>query len=200
MPDEVQEGSPRGEITELLLAWSEGKQSALEQLVPLMYPELHRLAHRCLRGEGAGNTLQTAALVNEAYLRLVDTGRVEWRDRAHFLAVSAQLMRRILVEFARRRQSHKRGYGARLIPLNTALDLHHMRSREMVELDDALNELAKLHSRRANVIEMRFFGGLSVEESAAALGVSQETVMRDWRLARAWLHRELEGQGQHAEL
>jgi RNA polymerase sigma-70 factor (ECF subfamily) len=193
VPEAVNERRPPGEVTELLLAWSGGKQSALDRLVPLMYPELRRLAHGCMRGEREDHILQTSALINEAYLRLVDSARVKWQDRAHFLAVSAKLMRRILVDFARSRQSHKRGEGARLVPLNTALNLHHMRSRELVKLDDALNELAKVHPRRAKVIEMRFFGGLSVEETAEVLGVSPETVMRDWRIARAWLHRALSG-------
>ena len=193
VPESANEHSPRGEVTELLLAWSGGKQSALDRLVPLVYPELRRLAHRCMRGEREGHTLQTSALINEAYLRLVDSARVKWQDRAHFLAVSAQLMRRILVDFARSGSTHKRGDGARPLPLDTALDLHHMRSRELVSLDDALNELAALYPRKAKVIEMRFFGGLSVEESAEALGVSVDTVMRDWRIARVWLHRALSG-------
>jgi len=197
--EEANEFSPRGEVTELLLAWSAGKQSALDRLVPLMYPELRRLAHRCMRGERGDHTLQTSALINEAYLRLVDSARVKWQDRAHFLAVSAQLMRRILVDFARSRQSHKRGDGARPVPLNTALDLHHMRSRELVKLDDALSELAEIYPRRAKVIEMRFFGGLSVEETAEALGVSPDTVMRDWRIARAWLHRAMSGGTSHGQ-
>jgi RNA polymerase sigma-70 factor (ECF subfamily) len=186
-----------GQVTELLVAWSGGKQSALNLLVPLMYPELRRLAHRCMRGERENHTLQTSALINEAYMQLVDTARVKWQDRAHFLAVSAKLMRRILVDSARSRQSHKRGDGARPIPLDTALNLHRMRSRELVELDDALNELAKVNPRRAQVIEIRFFGGLSIEESAEALGVSPDTVMRDWRIARAWLHRALTSGSSH---
>jgi len=197
VPEEANERSPRGEVTELLLAWSGGNQSALDRLVPAMYPELRRLAHRCMRGEREYHTLQTSALINEAYLRLVDSARVKWQDRAHFLAVSAQLMRRILVDSARSRQSHKRGDGARPVPLDTALDLHRMRSRELIELDDVLNELAEIYPRRAKVIEMRFFGGLSVEETAEALGVSPDTVMRDWRIARAWLHRALTSGSSH---
>ncbi len=199
MPDAVKEGDPRGEVTELLLAWSGRKHSALDELVPLIYPELRRLAHGCMRGEREGHTLQTSALINEAYLRLVDCARVKWQDRAHFLAVSAQLMRRILVDFARFRQTHKRGDGARPLALDAALDLHHMRSRELVKLDDALNELAELYPRKAKVIEMRFFGGLSVEESAEALGVSVDTVMRDWRIARVWLHRALSSGSSHEQ-
>jgi len=197
MTEEANEGAARGQVTELLVAWSGGKQSALGRLIPLMYPELRRLAHRCMREERGDHTLQTSALINEAYLRLVDSARVKWQDRAHFLAVSAQLMRHILVDFARSRQSHKRGGGAQPVPLDIALDLHRMRSRELVELDDALNGLAKVHPRRAKVIEMRFFGGLSVEETAHALGVSPDTVIRDWRIARAWLHRALTSGSPH---
>jgi RNA polymerase sigma factor (TIGR02999 family) len=195
--DEAGEPIARGEVTELLVSWGEGKHSALDQLVPLMYPELRRLAYRHLRGERKSNSLQTSALVNEAFLRLVDASRVKWRDRAHFLAVSAQVMRRILVDFARSRQAQKRGEGARPIPLEGALDLYQMRSREVARLDDALNELAELYPRKAQVVEMRFFGGLSVEETAEALSVSPDTVMRDWRLARAWLHRALSSEGSH---
>jgi len=197
MPEEPIENNPRGQVTQLLLAWSGGNPSALDRLVPLIYSELRRQAHRCMRGERKDHTLQTSALINEAYLRLVDSARVEYQDRAHFLAVSAQLMRRILVDFARSRQSHKRGDGAHPVPLDTALNLHRMRSRELVALDDALNELAEIHPRRVKVIEMRFFGGLSVEETAEALGVSPDTVLRDWRIARAWLHRALTGGSSH---
>jgi len=199
MPEEADERSPRGEVTELLLAWSAGRQSALKQLVPLVYPELRRLAHRYMRGERPDHTLQTSAVINEAYLHLVDASRVQWRGRAHFLAVSAQLMRRVLVDYARSRYSKKRGGGARPLPLEAALDLHHMRSRELVKLHDALNELARLYPRKAQVVEMRFFGGLSVEECAEALEVSPETVTLDWRMARVWLHRALEGGGKHGQ-
>jgi RNA polymerase sigma-70 factor, ECF subfamily len=188
---EIEQRSVRGEVTELLLEWGEGKQSALHRLIPLLYPRLHRLARGFMRGEREGHLLQTSALVNEVYVRLVNAARVNWRDRAHFLAISAQLMRRILVDFARTRRAHKRGEGIHLLPLDAALDLHQVRSRELLKLDDALNELAALDPRKAKVIEMRFFGGLSVEESAAVLGVSPDTVLRDWRLARAWLHRTL---------
>jgi RNA polymerase sigma factor (TIGR02999 family) len=192
------EHSSRGEVTELLLAWGAGRHSALDQLVPLIYPELRRLAHSYMRGERPDHTLQTAAVINEAYLRLVDCARVQWRDRAHFLAVSAQLMRRVLVDYARSRQYQKRGAGERPVPVDAALDLHRTRGRELVKLDDALSALAKLHPRKAQVVEMRFFGGLTIEESAEALGVSRDTVIRDWQIARVWLHRALEGRGQHA--
>jgi RNA polymerase sigma factor (TIGR02999 family) len=196
---EVHDGHLRGQVTELLLAWSGGKRSALDQLVPLMYPELRRLAHGYMRGERDGHSLQTSALINEAYIRLVDASRVKWQNRAHFLAISAELMHRILVDYARSRQTHKRGDGVRPLPLEAALDLHHMRSRELVKLDDALNDLALEYPRMAKVVEMRFFGGLSVEETAEALGVSVDNVTRDWRFARAWLHRALSSESAHEQ-
>ena len=164
------------EITRLLVAWGQGDESALAELAPLVYEELHRLAHHYMGGERAGHTLQTTALVNEAYLRLVDWKNVRWQNRAHFFAVSAQFMRRILVDFARARGYHKRGGGA-----------------QPVALDDALNALARLDPRQSRVVELRFFGGLNVEETAEVLKVSPATVGRDWSLARAWLHRELAG-------
>jgi RNA polymerase sigma factor (TIGR02999 family) len=182
------------EITELLLAWSEGKQDALQRLAPLVYGELHRLAHHYMAGERTGHTLQSTALVNEAYLRLVQTDRVQWQNRAHFFAVSAQVMRRILVDFARSRNYAKRGGKAAVLPLDdaaVAID----DCAELVALDDALSALAALDPRKSSVVEMRFFGGLSVEETAEVLKVSVETVMRDWRLARVWLRRELQRNG-----
>ena len=148
----------RSEVTELLRAWSAGEDAALEKLVPLVYAELRRLAHRYMRGEHMGHTLQTSALINEAYLRLIDSGRVKWQDRSHFLAVSAQLMRRVLVDFARSRRSQKRGGEEQRISLDEALNLHHARSADLLRLDDALNELAKQFPRKAQVIELRFFG------------------------------------------
>lgn len=189
--DEDVQPSPRGNITGLLVAWGAGKHSALDQLFPLIYPELRRLAHGCMLREREDHTLETSALVNEVYVRLVGSERVNCRDRAYFLAISAQMMRRILVDFARAKHSHKRGGGIRHTLLDSAVDLHRMRSRELVQLDDALNELAERYPRKAKVIEMRFFGGLTMEESAEALGVSPETVKRDSRLARAWLHRAM---------
>lgn len=189
----------RSEVTELLRAWSAGEDAALEKLVPLVYAELRRLAHRYMRGEHPGHTLQTSALINEAYIKLIDSGRVKWQDRAHFLAVSAQLMRRVLVDFARTRRSQKRGGQEQRIPFDEALNLHNARSADLVRLDDALNEFAKDFPRKAQVIEFRFFGGLSVQETAAALRVSEDTVSRDWRMARVWLHRTLNGVGRHAE-
>ncbi len=197
MSEAANDSHARGEVTELLLAWRAGSHSALDELVPLVYPELRRLAHRYLRAERSGQSLQTSALVNEAFLRLVDTNRVRWRDRAHFLAVSAQIMRRILVDLARTRKAHKRGDGIRPLPLEAALVEHRMPCDDLVRLDEALNELQTVHPRKAQIVEMRFFGGLSVEETAETLAVSRETVIRDWRLARAWLHRALSSGSPH---
>jgi RNA polymerase sigma factor (TIGR02999 family) len=180
------------EISELLVAWSDGDQSALERLMPLVYDELHRLAHRYMTGERAGHTLQTTALVNEAYLRLVNWRDVRWQNRAHFFGASAQMMRRILVDFARDKKYLKRGGGALHVSLGEAASLADARSADLVALDEALTALAEVDSRKARVVEMRFFGGLSVKEVAEVLKVSEETVMRDWRLAKVWLLRELD--------
>jgi len=184
-------GSPTGrDVSVLLRAWSDGDAKALDQLTPIVYDELHRLARRYLRGERRDHSLQTTALVNEAYLRLVGHTRMEWQNRAHFFAVSAQVMRRILVDHARRR-GVKRGRGLRRVPLEEATMVGGERSTDLAALDDALALLAERDPRKAHVVEMRFFGGLSVEESAEVLGVSPVTVMRDWRTAKAWLYREL---------
>lgn len=185
---------PPGEspdITRLLKAWGAGDGAAMDQLVPLVYTELRRTAHRFMRKEAAGNSLQTTALVNEAYLRLADAEQCDWHDRAHFFAVAATMMRRILVDAARARHSEKRGGGAVNLELNESIDAIADRSRELIALDDALDALAKLDPRKVQVVEMRFFGGLSVEETAAVLKVSAPTVLRDWKLARAWLMREM---------
>jgi RNA polymerase sigma factor (TIGR02999 family) len=179
------------EITQLLLAWSEGDRAALDQLTPLVYEELRRLAKRYMGQERPGHTLQTTALVNEAYLRLIDTSQVRWQNRAHFLAVSAQLMRRILVDFARARRQLKRGGEVRRVSLEEALVVSAEPDADLVALDDALSALSALDPRQSRVVELRFFGGLSVEETAEALNISETTVRRDWTLARAWLHREL---------
>jgi RNA polymerase sigma factor (TIGR02999 family) len=179
------------EITQLLLAWGRGEQAALDQLTPLVYDELRRLAHRYMRREQPGHTLQTSALVNEVYLRLVDSSHVRWQNRVHFFAVSAQLMRRILVDFARSRHNLKRGGNVQRVSLNEALLVSHESSTDLVALDDALKALAALDARQSQVVELRFFGGLSVEETAEVLQVSEGTVRRDWSLAKAWLHREL---------
>ena len=179
------------EISQLLLAWSEGDQSAFEQLAPLVHEELRRLAHHYMRGERPGHTLQTSALINEAYIRLIDWKNVRWQNRAHFFGVSAQLMRRILVDFARDKQYLKRGAGALKVSLGEAEDLTDCRNADLVALDEALSSLADVDPRKSQVVEMRFFGGLSVKEVAEVLKVSEETVMRDWRLAKVWLLREL---------
>lgn len=182
--------SPK-EITRLLVAWGDGDEAALEQLTPLVHEELHRLAHHYMGGERAGHTLQTTALVNEAYVRLIDWKNVRWQSRAHFFGVSAQLMRRILVDFARTRGYQKRGGGALAVSLTEATFVSDDKGTDLVELDEALQSLAKLNERQSKVVELRFFGGLSVEETAEVLKVSSGTVERDWSLARAWLHREL---------
>jgi RNA polymerase sigma-70 factor (ECF subfamily) len=193
--------SDPGEITELLLAWSGGDASALDKLVPLVYAELHRLARRYMRAEPQDHTLETSALINEAYLRLVDSSRVHWRDRVHFLAVSAQLMRRVLVDFARARRSQRRGGDGQRVTLTTAANLPApgmSQSTDLVQLDELLTKLGTTEPRRAQVIEMRYFGGLSVQETAEALGVSDDTVMRDWRLARVWLLRAMKRERMYA--
>ena len=178
-------------ITGLLVAWSRGEESALAQLTPLVHGELRRLARAQLRRERDDHTLPTDALVNEAYVRLVDLGRVDWRDRAHFFALSARLMRRILVDYARARLYQKRGGGAQRVSLEDARGLAAERSVDLVALDDALAALTAVDARKAQVVELRFFGGLNVAETSEALQVSQRTVMRDWQIARMWLLREL---------
>ena len=182
---------PAHEVTRLLQAWSEGDEGALQKLMPLVYKELHRLARRYMAGERPGHTLQTSALVHEAYLRLVDVQKVNWQNRAHFFGVSAQLMRRILVDFARSRRSLKRGGDAPTVSLEEGLIVSSGRGADVVALDDALKTLAAMDPRRSRVVELRFFGGLSAEESAEVLKVSAETVMHDWKLAKVWLLREL---------
>ena len=182
--------SPK-EITQLLVAWGDGDEAALEQLTPLVHEELRRLAHHYMGGERAGHTLQTTALVNEAYVRLIDWKNVRWQSRAHFFGVSAQLMRRILVDFARSRGYRKRGGGTIAVSLDEAALVSNDKGADLVALDEALESLAKLDERQSKVVELRFFGGLSVEETAEVLQVSPGTVRRDWSLARAWLHREL---------
>ena len=191
MPNQSQrDDAARGDITALLEAWREGDQTALEKLTPIVYKELHRLAGRYMRGERPGHSLQTTDLVNEAYMRLVDYKRMHWQNRAHFFAVSAQLIRRILVEHARRRNL-KRGAGIRHVSLDDVAVAGGGRSADLVALDDAMKALAQVDPRKERVVEMRFFGGLSVEETADVLKVSTVTVMRDWSTAKAWLYREL---------
>jgi RNA polymerase sigma factor (TIGR02999 family) len=181
-----------GEVSKLLRAWSDGDRGALDRLTPIVYEELRRLAQRCLKGERPGHSLQTTALVNEAYLRLVNYKRMRWQHRAHFFAVSAQLMRRILVEHARR-HNLKRGGGVQHVSLEETAMVGGSRAADLVALDDAMNALARIDPRKVHVVEMRFFGGLSVEETAEVLKVSPVTVMRDWSTAKAWLYRELTG-------
>jgi RNA polymerase sigma-70 factor (ECF subfamily) len=183
---------PYGDVSGLLRAWTEGDQQALEKLTPIVYEELHRLARYYMSGERAGHSLQTTALVNEAYLRLTDYKRMRWQNRAHFFAVSAQLMRRILVDHARK-HNLKRGAGVQHVSLEDTAVVDE-RDEDLVVLDDALQALARFDSRKAQVVELRFFGGLSVEESAEVLKVSPITVMRDWRTARAWLYRKMKGE------
>jgi RNA polymerase sigma factor (TIGR02999 family) len=189
MTDRPEPAPPQ--VTGLLLAWGKGDDAALEQLIPLVHAELRRIASRHMAHERVGHSLQATALVNEAYLRLVDVRQMKWQDRAHFFAMSARLMRRILVDFARSRGYQKRGGGVEKVSFDEGLVVSNERGSDLVALDDALNALAEVDARKSQVVEMRFFGGLSVEETAEALHVSPETVMRDWKLAKAWLLREL---------
>jgi len=180
------------DVTELLIAWSNGEQAALEDLMPLVYNELRRLArHYMGRESNANQTLQTTALIHEAYLRLIDQKRVQWQNRAHFFGVSAQLMRRILVDTARKRHAERRGGTAERLSLDDAPALAHMPAREVVAVDEALTALAALDPQKSRVVELRFFGGLSVEETAEVLNLSPATVMREWKRAQAWLYAEI---------
>ena len=181
----------RVEITRLLEAWREGDNAALDALTPLVHKELRRLAHRCLRRERRDAALQTTELVNEAYLKLVDCSRVRWQDRAHFFAISAQLMRRTLVDLARSRRYAKRGGEAIRVTFDEALEAQAVQTPDWIALDDALKALEAVDARKSRVVELRFLGGLSVEETAEVLQVSPDTVHRDWRFAKAWLRREL---------
>lgn len=184
-------GAP-SDVTGLLLAWSAGTEGAFEQLVPILHQELKRIARRYMQRERREHTLQPTALVNEAFLRLVDVKGIQWQDRAHFLALAAQMMRRILVNYAQARASAKRGGPAQRVPFEDATLVATEREGELIALDEALLKLAKLDARKARVVELRFFGGLNVEETAAVLQVSPQTVLRDWSLAKSWLAREME--------
>jgi len=184
-------------VTALLLQWGKGDGAALERLIPLVHQELHKIARRCMAGERVGHSLQATALVNEAYVRLVDGKAVAWKDRAHFLAVSARVMRRILVDHARAKHAQKRGGEGARVTFDEALVVTDEPRQDFVALDDALEALAKFDERKSRVVELRFFGGLSVEETASVLNVSADTVMRDWRLAKAWLQGEM--RGDHAD-
>lgn len=183
------------EVTQLLKAWTAGDEQALERLAPLVYDQLHRVAQHYMAGERPGHPLQTTALVHEVYLRLVDCQQVDWQDRAHFFAVSAQFMRRILIDFARSRGYRKRGGGAATMSLEDAVTVCSEPDTNLLALDEALQALAVLDPRKSRVVEMRFFGGLSIAETAAVLKVSEETVVRDWRLSKTWLLRQMNGEG-----
>jgi RNA polymerase sigma factor (TIGR02999 family) len=192
--------SPAAELTVLLQAWAQGEASALDRLAPVVYAELRRIARRYMRNEREGNTLQTTALVNEAWLRLIDVRAAAWQDRTHFFALSAQMMRRILVDAARGRASAKRGGGKRAghstgIDLDAIPDLKSEKDREVIALDDALEELQRIDPRKVRVIELRYFAGLSVDETAEVLKISPQSVLRDWRLAKSWLLREISRSG-----
>ena len=184
------------EVTQLLVAWSNGDSAARDALIPLVHDELRRLAHRYMGRERADHTLQTSALVNEAYLRLIDQRDMKWQNRAQFFGIAAQMMRRILVDYARKRGFAKHGGELRAVPLDEVMIVSPERAAEVVELDDALKCLAEFDQRKSQIIELRFFGGLSIEETAEVLGVSPGTVMRDWTLAKAWLRREMSSKHQ----
>jgi RNA polymerase sigma factor (TIGR02999 family) len=183
--------STRQDVTQLLGEWSGGDQGALEKLVPLVQPELHRLAHHYMSRERPGHTLQTTAVLNEAYLRLVDNAKPVWQGRTHFIAAAAQLMRRIMVDHARERQSLKRGGSALKVTLDETALVTETRARELLDLDEALERLAVQDARKSQIVELRYFGGLTVEETAEFLKLSQRTVEREWTMAKAWLYREL---------
>lgn len=184
------------QVTRLLKAWGDGDESALDKLMPLVYAELHRLARQYMRREKPGHMLQTSALINEAYLRLIDTSHVRWQNRAHFFGIAARLMRRILVDDARRRHFDKRGGHTIHISLDEVLTVPQEQAANLVALDDALKTLASMEARQSEIVELRFFGGLSVEETAEVLKVSPRTVLSEWSFARAWLRREMSGQMQ----
>lgn len=181
----------RQQVTELLIAWSNGDQAALEELMPLVYSELRRLAHHYLRRERPGHTLQTSGLVNEAFLRLVDQSHIQWQNRTHFFGISARLMRQILVDHARKQHYAKRGGDAQHIALDEAIIISNERAKEVLDLDDALKKLAEIDPRQSQIVELRFFGGLSTEETAEVLSISVSTVMRDWMVAKSWLRRAI---------
>ena len=197
MPGELHEDQPASthEVTRLLLAWKSGDETALDRLMPLVYQELHRLARRYMAAEQTGHPLQTTALVHEVYVRLVDANSIDWHDRAHFYAICARLMRRILIDFARSRNYQKRGAGFAHIQLEEAVTVTSTVGSELLAVDEALKRLTLIDARKSEVVEMRFFGGMTAEEISAALKVSPQTVTRDWKLAKAWLQRELSREG-----
>ena len=188
--------SANSEVTQLLINWSEGDKHAVDKLMPLVYSELHRLAESYMRRESSDHTLQATALVNEAYMRLIDQTRVNWQNRSHFFGVAAQVMRRILVDYARKNLAQKRGGNAETISLDDAMIFSREKSSDIIALDEALKSLAKLDERRQKVVELRFFGGLTFEEAAEVLDVSKNTVVRDWNFAKAWLYRQIKKDSQ----
>ena len=192
-PVPARPATPPGEVTALLLAWSGGDREALQKLIPLVYGDLRKRAEGYLRKERRGHTLQPTALVNEAYMKLVDQTRVQWEGRAHFLAVAARAMREVLVEYARRHASAKRGGGQTMVSLDDAVASTPARSLDLLALDQALDRLAALDDRQAKLVELRIFGGLTIDEAASTLGISAATVSREWKHAEAWLHREMVG-------
>ena len=196
-PKDERQPVPTHDVTQLLLAWRAGDEGALSRLMPLVYQELHRLAGRYMAAEKTDHPLQTTALVHEAYLRLMDAKNVDWQNRAHFYAICARIMRRILIDFARSRNFQKRGPGFAHTPLEEAVTVPEAVNAELLAVDEALKQLAAIDSRKSDVVELRFFGGLTVEEIATALRISPETVMREWKLAKAWLLRELSHETPH---
>ena len=188
---ELKPDSATPEITRLLVEWSDGNQAALDALMPIVHAELQKLAHSFMRRENSAHTLQTTALVNEAYLRLIDQNRVQWQNRTHFFGIAAQMMRRILIDHARKHEYAKRGGGAVKISLDDVAEISDEKAAELIALDEALSELAEIDARRARVVELRYFGGLSNDEISVVLDISVNTVMRDWNLAKAWLHHAL---------
>jgi RNA polymerase sigma factor (TIGR02999 family) len=195
---DLSQAPSKAEVTQLLRAWGEGDDGALERLTPVVERELHRLAHRCMAWENPGHTLQTTALVNEVYLRLVDVKAVSWQDRAHFFAISARMMRRVLTDFARSRNYQKRGGGAVQVSLDEGLVVAPEKGADILALDEALKRFAEDFPRQSQVVELRFFGGLEVEETAEALKISTVTVKRDWRFAKSWLLRAMSGENTEA--
>lgn len=188
------ESEPQEEITQLLLAWGKGDQDAFDRLMPFVYGELRRLAHAYMRRQRSDHTLQTTALVNEAYMRLIDSSQVRWQDRNHFFAMSARLMRRILVDFARAKKAQKRGGGDHKVTFDEELPVSDSKETDLLALDEALTRLAELDERQSRIVELKYFGGLTEEEIAEYLEISARTVRRDWSVARAWLYREITGE------
>ncbi|MCO6511695.1 MAG: sigma-70 family RNA polymerase sigma factor [Aridibacter famidurans] len=188
------ESEPQEEITQLVLAWGKGDQDAFDRLMPFVYGELRRLAHAYMRRQRSDHTLQTTALVNEAYMRLIDSSQVRWQDRNHFFAMSARLMRRILVDFARAKNAQKRGGGDQKVTFDEELPVSDSKEADLLALDDALTRLAELDERQSRIVELKYFGGLTEEEIAEYLEISARTVRRDWSVARAWLYREITGE------